>query len=46
MTNTTEMSARAHIDLSVNIRNLLELPLADYIKEQTQIRLYVCYSCL
>jgi hypothetical protein len=35
------MSARAHIELSQNIKNLLELPLNDFINDQDSIQLYV-----
>ncbi|CEP12786.1 hypothetical protein [Parasitella parasitica] len=31
---TSEMTARAHIDLGQNIRNMLELPLDTYLKDQ------------
>lgn len=43
ISNTTEMSARAHIDLSQNIKNLLELPLNDFINETDNIKSYVSY---
>jgi hypothetical protein len=37
------MSARAHIDLSQYIKNLLELPLNDFINETDNIKSYVSY---
>lgn len=41
ISNTTEMSARAHIDLSQNIRNLLESPLNDFVNDQENIKAFV-----
>lgn len=35
------MTARAHIDLSQNITNLLELPLNDFLKGQEHVKHYV-----
>lgn len=35
------MNARAHIDLGDNIRNLLELPLTDYVQDQENIQTFV-----
>ncbi|KAI9365324.1 hypothetical protein BD770DRAFT_378282 [Pilaira anomala] len=41
ISNTTEMNARAHMDLSENIKNLLEIPLNNYFKEQENIKLFM-----
>jgi hypothetical protein len=38
------MSARAHIDLSQNIRNMLELPLQSYLTDQQSIKIFVTYE--
>lgn len=35
------MNARAHMDLSDNIKNLLQVPLTDYFKEQEVIKSFV-----
>lgn len=35
------MNARAHIDLGDNIKNLLELPLNNYLKDQEHIQAFV-----
>ncbi|KAG2196466.1 hypothetical protein INT47_012667 [Mucor saturninus] len=41
ISNTTEMNARAHIDLGDNIKNLLELPLTDYVQDQVNIQTFM-----
>lgn len=41
ISHTTEMTARAHIDLSQNIKNLLELPLNDFLKGQEHVKHYM-----
>ncbi|KAI8090640.1 hypothetical protein BDF21DRAFT_194504 [Thamnidium elegans] len=41
LSNTTEINARAHMDLSDNIKNLLEIPLKDYFKEQETIKSFM-----
>lgn len=41
---SSEMSARAHVDLSQNIRNMLELPLKSYLTDQESIKIFVTYE--
>ncbi|GAA5809039.1 hypothetical protein MFLAVUS_002442 [Mucor flavus] len=41
LSNTTEMNARAHMDLSDNIKNLLQVPLTNYFKEQETIKSFM-----
>lgn len=41
---SSEMSARAHIDLSQNMRNMVELPLQSYVTDQENIKLFVTYE--
>ncbi|KAL9541049.1 hypothetical protein MBANPS3_009341 [Mucor bainieri] len=43
---SSEMSARAHVDLSQNIRNMLELPLKSYLTDQESIKLFVTFSSM
>ncbi|KAL0142491.1 hypothetical protein V8B55DRAFT_1498536 [Mucor lusitanicus] len=38
---SSEMSARAHVDLSQNIRNMLELPLKSYLTDQESIKMFM-----
>lgn len=46
LSNTTEMNARAHMDLSDNIKNLLQVPLTNYFKEQETIKSFVRFLLL
>lgn len=46
ISTASEMSARAHLDLSQNIRNMLQIPLENYMKEQESIKIFVTYEYL
>ncbi|KAK4518839.1 uncharacterized protein ATC70_009063 [Mucor velutinosus] len=41
---SSEMSARAHVDLGQYIRNMLELPLKNYLADQENIKMFVTYE--
>ncbi|KAI8644338.1 hypothetical protein BD408DRAFT_122566 [Parasitella parasitica] len=41
---TSEMTARAHIDLGQNIRNLLQVPLETYVTDQETVKIFVTYE--
>ncbi|EPB90842.1 hypothetical protein HMPREF1544_02259 [Mucor circinelloides 1006PhL] len=38
---SSELSARAHVDLGQNIRNMLELPLKSYLTDQENIKIFM-----